>query len=558
MVFTVKVLSDSVRKKCMSCMVTSSWHSNFTISCVVRFVANCSNTLLACNVRTVTTFVTKNATRSWSPNVSANRMRRVIQTRQRSIIAFPIASKRLVMSALTGAVTVVIYFRWAGRARGVKVCFLLIFNFTYVLTLLPECKLTCHSHCTHLVPDFCGMSMKDANRILAEIKKVDGSRTAPSRRMTDRNLRAPGKPAPRPAPVPMASYISSESELRKAVAPNKHLSYEGRQSEDRSNSSATAVSSSASTSSTAVSSAGGTDLSAQAAKFMYDRAPPMLSPAQQYQQQALQQQQQGRRPQSAQRTTSSSAAAAAAANALAATGKSSERVPTLQNSPGRDYGAQQAQYARGQMPQSAQSQSSHATYDPSAYRDVDKGFGVTPSSQPAPTSPLPSKQISPQLTLKQPSPTLPPPQQQETQPIEKPTIPTTTSITQFIEQRGATTLAQQRGTGRRVGLDHFNFLAVLGKGNFGKVMLAEAKQTKSLYAIKVLKKEFIIDNDEVESTKSERDVFIIAAKARHPFLLNLHACFQTETRVYFVMEYISGGDLMWHIQRGQFGTKRAQ
>lgn len=141
---------------------------------------------------------------------------------------------------------------------------------------------------------------------------------------------------------------------------------------------------------------------------------------------------------------------------------------------------------------------------------------------------------------------------------QQPAAPPQLQQQQMVMQQKQAPSANTQGTGRRIGLDHFNFLAVLGKGNFGKVMLAETKQTKKLYAIKVLKKEFIIENDEVESIRSEKRVFLVANKERHPFLLNLHACFQTETRVYFVMEYISGGDLMLHIQRGQFGTKRAQ
>ncbi|KAJ1675910.1 Serine/threonine kinase [Spiromyces aspiralis] len=111
---------------------------------------------------------------------------------------------------------------------------------------------------------------------------------------------------------------------------------------------------------------------------------------------------------------------------------------------------------------------------------------------------------------------------------------------------------------RKVTLDDFKFLTVLGKGNFGKVILSEEKKTGSLYAIKVLKKQFIAENEEFESTKSEKRVLLIANRERHPFLIGLHSCFQNDTRLFFVMEYVSGGDLMMHIQTNPFSEARAK
>lgn len=117
----------------------------------------------------------------------------------------------------------------------------------------------------------------------------------------------------------------------------------------------------------------------------------------------------------------------------------------------------------------------------------------------------------------------------------------------------------QKTDKKTYGPEDFEILKLIGKGTFGQVFQVRKKDTLRIYAMKVLSKKVIIQKKEVQHTIGERNILVRTATAESPFIVGLKFSFQTPADLYLVTDYMSGGELFWHLQReGRFHEGRAK
>ena len=95
---------------------------------------------------------------------------------------------------------------------------------------------------------------------------------------------------------------------------------------------------------------------------------------------------------------------------------------------------------------------------------------------------------------------------------------------------------------------NFIYHFCIGKGGFGKVWRVERKKAKQYYAMKEMSKARIITKRSVKSVINERQIL---AQLQNLFIVNMYYAFQDRENLYLVMDYLSGGDLRYHICRNR-------
>ena len=86
----------------------------------------------------------------------------------------------------------------------------------------------------------------------------------------------------------------------------------------------------------------------------------------------------------------------------------------------------------------------------------------------------------------------------------------------------------------------FEFMRYIGRGTFGKVALVRAKFNQKIYAIKILQKKDLGNNQTVQTILNEKEIL---RKTKNPFMVKLNYSFQDDHFIYFCIDYVAGGEL---------------
>ena len=130
--------------------------------------------------------------------------------------------------------------------------------------------------------------------------------------------------------------------------------------------------------------------------------------------------------------------------------------------------------------------------------------------------------------------------------LRNPTIGEVNKNGVVMPQTPSNTVFSSHKNVKDVKLEDFKVLKVIGRGSFGKVCLVEYIPTHETYAMKSLKKDLLIEQEQIENTLLEKEIL---QTIDYPLLCGLIFCFQTEERIYFVMPFLSGGELFQHLRK---------
>ncbi|KAJ3217352.1 RAC-alpha serine/threonine-protein kinase [Dinochytrium kinnereticum] len=122
-------------------------------------------------------------------------------------------------------------------------------------------------------------------------------------------------------------------------------------------------------------------------------------------------------------------------------------------------------------------------------------------------------------------------------------------------ERESTSKPETATSNRKFLMNDFEVHRVLGRGKYGTVMLCSQRSTSKVYAVKVIDKTLAEGAAGVDMMLETQ----ILQSIRHPFIVSLHAAFQSPTRLYLIMDYVNGGELFFHVANfGRFDEVRVR